>query len=54
MITKLTEFEDEIAPGALEIKEHFDQTYDANLQKKTSTLASVAAWGARFLPRSDE
>jgi hypothetical protein len=54
LITKLTEFEDEIAPGALEIKEHFDQTYDANLQKKTSTLASVAAWGARFLPRSDE
>jgi hypothetical protein len=34
LITKLVEFEDEIAPGALEIKEHFDNTYDENLQKK--------------------
>ena len=44
LITKLTEFEDEIAPGALEIKKHFDESYDANLQEKASTWASVAAW----------
>ncbi len=36
MINKLKEFEDEITPGAREIRDHFDNTYDENLQTRAA------------------
>jgi hypothetical protein len=42
MINKLKEFEDEITPGAREIREHFDKTYDQNLMPIAAVHARVS------------
>jgi len=42
MINKLKEFEDEITPGAREIREHFDKTYDQNLQTRAAVPAPIS------------
>ena len=34
MVGKLREFEDEIAPGGKDLREHFDNSYDEDLNKK--------------------
>jgi hypothetical protein len=42
MINKLKEFHDEIAPGARDIREHFDKTYDENLQTRAAVPAPIS------------
>jgi hypothetical protein len=53
MINKLKEFQDEIAPGARDIREHFDKAYDENLQTRVpvpNPLSSIVTGVLNTLP----